>query len=413
MGWFGRLFRRDIEAKSWGEAERRMLADIFGTRESATGRTITWKTALDVTTVFRCVQVLADGVATVPIKLMREDPATGRRAVASDHPVSWLLSHQPNEWQNSVEFRETLMTHLALTQNAFVFINRLGNGRIAELLPVEPGKMRVRALAEGGAAYRIVMPDGTQQPVPSENVWHIRARSWDGIMGLESVRLARESIGLALATEEQHARLHRHGVQSSGVYSVEGTLNKEQYEALRQYVDKQVGGLSNAGKALILDRAAKWTPTTMTGVDSEHLATRRFQIEEICRAFGVLPIMVGHANEQSTFASAEQMFLAHAVHTVRPWHRRWEASAAKALLTEAEIRAGYYVKFFDGELLRGAAKDRAEYYAKALGSGGSDGWLSPNDVRGFEDLNPKEGGDDVPRRAAGAAPASPDPTPGD
>lgn len=407
MGWFGRLFGRNDEAKAWSDVERRILADIFGTRESITGRSVTWKTALDVTTVFRCVQVLADGVATVPIKLMREDPATGRRAEATDHPVSWLLSHRPNEWQSSVEFRETLMTHLALTQNAFAFVNRLSTGRIEELLPIEPQRMRVRPLPEGGAAYRVVLPDGTEQPVPASNIWHIRARSWDSVMGLEAVRLARESIGLALATEEQHARLHRNGVQTTGLYSVEGTLSKEQYEALRQFMDKQVGGLSNNGKALILDRAAKWTPVGMSGVDAEHLATRRFQIEELCRAFGVLPIMVGHANEQTTFASAEQMFLAHAVHTVRPWHRRWEASAAKALLTPQEIRQGYYVKFFDGELLRGAAKDRAEYYAKALGSGGSDGWLTPNDVRGFEDLDPIAGNDAIPRRANGSAPPAP------
>jgi len=405
MGWWHRLLGR--EQKAWGDAERRILADIFGSRESITGRNVTWKTALDVTTVFRCVQVLADGVATVPIKLMRQDPATGRRAEATDHPVSWVLSHQPNEWQNSVEFRETLMTHLALTQNAFAFVNRLSNGRIEEMLPIEPGRMRVRALREGGAAYRIVLPDGTEEAMPAANIWHIRARSWDSVMGLEAVRLARESIGLALATEEQHARLHRNGVQTTGLYAVEGTLSKEQYEALRQYVDKQAAGLSNSGKPLILDRSAKWTPTTMSGVDAEHLATRRFQIEELCRAFGVLPIMVGHANEQTTFASAEQMFLAHAVHTVRPWHRRWEASAAKALLSPSEIRQGYYVKFFDGELLRGAAKDRAEYYAKALGSGGSDGWLSPNDVRNFEDLDPQPGGDEIPRRATATPPAPP------
>lgn len=408
MNWLQRLFRRNGEAKAWSEAERSILRDLFGSRETASGRSVDWKAALEVATAARCIQVLADGVATVPVKLMRRDPATGRRQEAVDHPVSWVLSHAPNEWQTSVEFRETLMMHLGLTSNAYAFVNRLESGRIAELLPIVPTSMRVRRRTDGSASYAIVLDGGQEQPVPAQNLWHIRTRAWDSVMGMEAVKLMREALGLALSAEEQHARLHRNGMQPSGTYAVEGTLTKDQYDALRLYLEKQMAGTANTGKAMILDRAAKWYQHRMSGVDAEHLATRRFQIEEVCRGFGVMPIMVGHANEQTTFASAEQMFLAHAVHTIRPHHRRWEASAARALLTEAEIRAGYYVKFFDGELLRGAAKDRAEYYAKALGSGGSDGWLTPNDVRGFEDMDPVDDGDTLPRRAQTPAPGGPD-----
>lgn len=406
MGWWSRL--RGREEKAWGQTELDILRDMFGTRETIAGKNVTWRTALDVTTVLACVRVLADGVATIPLKLMRRDPVTGRRSEAADHPLSWLLSHRPNDWQTSVDFRDTLMMHLALCRNAFVVKVPAPDGRLLELLPVEPGLVKITAHRNGEPPSYTLRP-GNGQPdiaVPPGGMWHLRALAWDGVSGHEAVKAAREAIGLALATEEQHARLHRNGMQSPGVYSVDGALNATQYKDLRAYLDKHVAGLANAHKPLILDRNAKWTPLAPSGVDAEHLATRRHQIEEVCRALGVLPIMVGHANEQTTFASAEQMFLAHAVHTIRPWHRRWEASGAAALLTPAEIRAGYYLKFFDAELLRGAAKDRGEFYARALGAGGAPAWATPNDIRGWEDMDPIEGGDALPQPAGAAAPGS-------
>lgn len=402
MGWFARLIGR--EEKAWSETQLAILRDVYGTRETISGRSVTWRTALDVTTVFRCVQVLADGVATVPFKLLRRDPITGRRAEATDHPVSFLIAHRPNEWQTSVEFRETLMMHIALTHNGFVYLNRSVDGRVLEMLPVEPGIVKVTPREGMAPRYAIKRGPGlADMPVPDGAMWHLRAWSWDGVMGHEAIKAAREAIGLGLATEEQHSRLHRNGLQTSGTWSVDGVLNAKQHEDLQRFLDKHVAGIANAHKPLILDRKAQWQPQTMTGVDAEHLDTRRFQIEEICRAMGVLPIMVGHADKTATYASAEQMFLAHNVHSIRPYHRKWESSAAAALLTDAEVRAGYYFKFFDAELLRGAAKDRAEFYSKALGSGGAPAWLTPNDIRGFEDMDPIDGGDELPK-PPGAAP---------
>lgn len=403
MSLWSRLFRR--EEKAWSQTELAMIRDVFGTRETIAGRNVTWRTALDVTTALACTRVLADGVATVPLKLMHRDRETGKRREATEHPVSWLLSHRPNDWQTSVEFRDTLMMHLALCLNAFVVKVRAPDRRLLELMPVEPGRVKIQHRQDAPPSYSIKRDPGQADiPVPDGDMWHLRALAWDGVMGHEAVKAAREAIGLALATEEQHARMHRNGMQTPGVYSVDGTLNPQQYKDLRAYLDKHVAGLANAHKPLILDRNAKWTAQAPTGVDAQHLETRRFQIEEVCRAFGVLPIMVGHANEQTTFASAEQMFLAHAVHTIRPWHRRWESSGTTALLTEREIREGYYLKFFDAELLRGAAADRAEFYAKALGAGGAPAWLTPNDIRGFEDMDPIEGGDELPKPAGASAP---------
>lgn len=139
---------------------------------------------------------------------------------------------------------------------------------------------------------------------------------------------------------------------------------------------------------MILDRGAKWFPQMMTGIDAQQLETRKFQIEEVCRFFGVMPIMVGYSDKAPTYASAEQFFLSHVVHTLSPWYARVENSADLHLLTKKERASGLYFKFMAAGLLRGAAKDRADYYSKALGSGGSPAWMTQDEVRQLEELNP-------------------------
>ncbi len=384
MSWWARLFGR--ETKAAGDGILALLRDIYGSRASATGRRVTWKDALEVTTVLRCVSVIAEGVATVPLKIMRRTE-DGRTVPAVDHPLYDILMHQPNGWQNGVEFRETLIFHLALCNNGFVVPTRDARGKILELITFEPGKVRVDQSSDYSLSYELTAPNGAQIVLPQSQVWHLRGASWNSWFGMDPVRNAREAIGLALATEEAHARLYESGVRPSGAWAVDGTLNDAQHKSLTEWISKQYAGLANAGKPLLMDRGAKWYSHSMTGVDAQHVETRKLQIEEICRAFGVMPIMVGFNGNGSTYASAEQMFLAHAVHTLRPWHRRIEAAINTGLLTRQERADGYYAKFFDGELLRGAAKDRAEFYSRALGAGGSPAWLEINEVRGFEDMD--------------------------
>lgn len=405
MGLFARMLGR--EAKSTTTLD--LWRELFGGREAKTGQRITWKNALEVTTVLACTRRIADGLATVPLKVIRKDAATGARRPADDHPLFDVLHTQPNEWQDSLQFREQIAFHVVLCGNAYCFINRVG-GRIVELIPIEPGCVSVERAADYSLSYEVTAPSGQRQRFPAGAIWHIRGPSWNGWAGFEYVHLAREAIGLAVSTEEAHARLHKNGARPGGLYSVEGNLDENQHKRLRAWIEQNFSGGENAWKPMVLDRGAKWTPLGMTGVDAEHLATRRHQIEEICRAFGVMPIMVGYYDKAATYASSEQMFLAHAVHTVRPWHRRLEASMDRFLLTPRERAAGLYTKFFDGELLRGAAKDRAEFYAKALGAGGSPAWMEINEVREFEDMDPRPWGAGQPlppsaTQAAGNPPA--------
>ena len=207
--------------------------------------------------------------------------------------------------------------------------------------------------------------------------------------------------------------MHENGVSAPGVYSVEGKLDEKQCKDLRNFIKENYSG-ANKGLPMIVDRGAKWLPLAMSGVDAQHLETRRFQVEEVCRFMRVMPIMVGHADKSQTYASSEQQFLAHVVHTLSPWYARIEQSIAAQLLTERDERSGVYVKFLPAGLMRGAIKDQGDYFAKALGSGGAPAWMTQDEVRELLEMNPM-GGDaarlPIATNVPSPAPARDDPEP--
>lgn len=360
-----------------------LFRQIYGARETATGKTISAATAIEVSTVFACCRVIGEGIAQVPLKLMRESVDGKTRVPAKEHKLYEKLAFRPNSWQTSFEYREMLAWHVVLTGNHFSFINRVG-GNIVELFPFSPGQVKVIRESNGDLMYEVTADDGSTQIFPASAIWHVRGPSWNSWHGLEAVKLAREAIGLAMATEEAAGALHKNGVRPSGVYSVEGTLKDDQYKALSKWIDERVAGTENAGKALVLDRQAKWVSTQMTGIDAQTLEMRRFQIEEICRFARVMPIMVGYSDKASTYASSEQMFLAHVVHTLAPWYQRLEQSIDANLLTEKDRRDGLYSCFVEEGLLRGSTVDTKEAILGYVNGG----ILTPNEGRALLDKNP-------------------------
>jgi HK97 family phage portal protein len=399
---------------STGEAKmssRDLLRIMSRGSMSRAGERVTWERALQVTTMLACARVLADGVAQVPWKVHLGGPG---RMEARDHPLYDLLYRRPNAWQTSFEFRETLMFHTVLGGNAFLQKLRVGSARrLAALEPFEPGYMRVEQDENRRLRY-FHRPEGSgsEREYPAEDVWHVRGPSWNSWIGLDITRLAREAIGLSLATESAHADLHKGGARVSGIYTVKPQLTKEKFEQLAAWMDQYRAGGPREGETLLLDNEAKFEKTQMSGVDAEHLETRRYQVEEICRPVRVMPIMIGQSNTP-TYASAEQLFLAHVVHCLMPWYERLEQSADVNLLTTEERAAGLYTKFNPNALMRGAAKDRGDFYAKALGAGGTPAWMTQDEVRGLEELPPRGGPADELSRGAmnpgpGAAPEDED-----
>lgn len=383
MGLLSRAIERKADPLSvWAEMLR------AGTSSKA-GQTINLDTAFKVSVLFACLRVISQGIAQVPFKLFREVEADGLAKIvpAKDHPLYDLMTVAPNDWTTSYEFRETQAIHAALG-NSYAFLNRGTGGKVLETILLDPTKVKKEQLDDFSIVYKVTGKSGAVQKFPAEAIWHVKGPSWNGLIGMETLQVAREALGLAISTEETHASLHAKGVRTSGAYSVDGTLNPDQYRGLKAWIEKEYVGAENHGAPMILDRGAKWVSTVMSGLDAQHLETRKFQIEEVCRFFGVMPIMVGYSDKAATYASAEQMFLAHVVHTLSPWYTRIENSADLNLLTKRERKSGLYFKHMASGLLRGASKDRAEYYAKALGSGGGKPWMSQDEVRGLEEMNP-------------------------
>lgn len=366
-----------------------LFRDIYGARTTKAGITIGWKEALRCSTALACARVIANGIAQVPLKLYQEDES-GAKRIAREHPAYRVLHRKPNPWQTSFEFRELIALHLVLTGKAYCF-KTIVNGELRELIPLEPRNVMSKLETDGiTVTYQVTGTDGKTAVFNADQIWHLKGPSWTGWEGLDALDLAREAIGLTIATESSQSTLHAGGVRPSGVYSVEGSLTQDQYKALRKFLQDNYAG-ENSGLPMIVDRGAKWLSTAMSGVDAQHLETRRFQVEEVCRAMGVAPIMVFSSDKATTYASAEAMFQAHVVHTLAPWWERIEQSIDCNLLTREDDANGIYAKFVGNGLLRGSMKDRAEYFSKALGSGGSPAWMTADEVRSMEELNPMGG----------------------
>lgn len=385
MGFLRRVL--GLEQKEDVRTSLELFREIYGGgRDSMAGVVVNLQTALEAVTVLACARILAEGVAQVPMHLHQE--VSGRVRTATDHRLDGLLYRQPKRGQTAFEFRESLMFHLVLTGNAFVFVNRVGTRReVAELDLIEPGRVTVRKLLDGRVEYTVRGDDGRSQVFPRDSIWHLRGPSWNTWLGLDSTKLARNAIGLAVSLEQGQAEFQKNGARPSANYSVAERLSPERFEFLAKWLDRHVPGGDRYGKPVITDMGAKFTSMVMSAVDQQLIETRKHQIEEICRAFRIMPLMVGHPAEMAARAATESIFLQHVVHTLMPWYQRIEQSADVNLLTEEELAAGYRAKLNPNALMRGAAKDRAEYFAKALGTGGGKGWMTQNDVRELEDLD--------------------------
>jgi HK97 family phage portal protein len=276
--------------------------------------------------------------------------------------------------------------HAALTGTGLSIKVRGDNGRVRELIPVQPGRWDVRKVSRYEIRYRCYDEFGLIGEFAADDVFLLNNVQWDWLQSMDAVVLARQAIGLAMATEKSQSAMHENGLRPSGIYSVDGTLSKEQHEALTTWL-KAKTGVEKLGTPMVVDRNAKWVSTAQTGVDAQHVETRRLQIEEICRAYGVFPIMVGHSDKAATFASSEAFFAAHVKHTLAPWHKAWTQRFDEMLLDgSGPLFAEFDVRY----LMAGAMKDRAQW-ARTMAEMGI---YTRNEIRDEEGKDPLPGLDE-------------------
>ena len=391
MGIFSGLF------KSRDKPQNRTAGSnyAFFMGGTTSGKTVTERSAMQMTAVYSCVRILSEAVAGLPLHLYKYTDSGGK-AMALDHPLYHLLHDEPNPEMSSFVFRETLMTHLLLWGNAYAQIIRNGKNEVVALYPLMPNKMSVDRDENGKLYYtyyrgqdEAIKNKEFAVTLPPSDVLHIPGLGFDGLVGYSPIAMAKNAIGMAIACEEYGAKFFANGAAPGGVLEHPGTIKDPQ--RVRESWQSTFGGSGNANKIAVLEEGMKYTPIGISPEQAQFLETRKFQINEIARIFRVPPHMVGDL-EKSSFSNIEQQSLEFVKYTLDPWVIRWEQSIQRSLLSKDE-KAVYFVKFNLEGLLRGDYQSRMNGYA----IGRQNGWMSANDIRELENLDriPAEDGGDL------------------
>ena len=342
--------------------------------------------ALRLASVYACVRVLSETMASLPL-VVYQRRADGGKDKITDHWLYRLLANRPNRFQNPFEWREMLQGHLALRGNAYNQIITNAKGEVVELMPLHPDRIRLELLPSGEYRYRFTDRFGTESILPRGEVWHLRGLSSEGLMGMSPIELARESLGMALAAQDYGARFFANDAKPTGGWiEFPGSFKDSEAKKVFRESYQQAQSGANRGKVLVLENGMKFHEVGVTNKDAQFLELRKFQITDVARLFRVPPHMIGDL-DRATFSNIEQQSLEFVMHTMTPWAERWEASIESDLLLEGD---DIEVEFDFANLMRGDAASRASYYQ----SGIQNGWLTRNEARIAENLNPLEGLDE-------------------
>lgn len=390
------------------------LAELFGIASGRYEQTVTPSSAIQNTAVLACVRVLAESVASLPLKVYERTPS-GKRAAVS-HPLYTVLHERSNAEMSSFELRETLMAHVLLWGNAFCEIEMNQRADVLGLWPLRPDRVVVRRMDDGKLWYFVTLSDNKIVPLPAYRVLHVRGLSSNGVVGLSPIALARSAIGLSDAGQELGNRFFANNARPGGVLQHPAKLSPAAFERLRSSWEERHKGLDNLNRVAILEEGMQWKDVSMPLNDAQFLETRKFQVSEIARVFRVPLHMIGDL-EHATFSNIEHQAIEFVVHSLRPWLVRIEQAISRDLIGPVE-RGRLFAEFSVDGLLRGDTQSR--YSAYAIGR--QWGWLSRNDIRGYENLdNLGPDGDDYltpmnmtemgeePEPAPAAAPEPPKP----
>lgn len=387
--WIGVRGARDKPTNNYAGSA---LSFLFG--RSTSGKPVNERTAMQTTAVYACVRILSEAVASLPLNLYRYTD-NGKERVY-DHPLYHVLHDEPNEEMTSFVFRETLMSHLLIWGNAYAQIIRDGRGQVLALYPLLPDKMQVDR-AENGELYYIYSRNSEENPnfkdtgdiiLRKEEVLHIPGLGFDGLIGYSPIAMAKNAVGMTIACEEYGASFFANGATPGGVLEHPGVLKDP--AKVRDSWHSVYGGSKNAGKVAVLEEGMKYQQIGIPPEEAQFLETRKFQINEIARMYRIPPHMVGDL-EKSSFSNIEQQSLEFVKYTLDPWVCRWEQAMMKDLLLPQE-KKDYFIKLNVDGLLRGDYQSRMNGYSVAR----QNGWMSANDIRELEDMNPippEDGGD--------------------
>lgn len=357
-----------------------LLLQLFGQTPTLSGLNIGPETALKVPAVNSAVRVISESVAALPLHLYTRNGDVKERD--TKNPLYQLLHDQPNAWTSSFDFRLQGQVDVLLHGHAFGFVNRVG-GEVKEILRLSPSCTSVKIdPSSGEPSYEVTEAGGGKRTLRYDEVIHVRA-----LNGVAPIVHAREAIALAKALEGHAAKLMGNAGRPSGVLKFKGSkLTSTQLDRIRtQWQASHTGDA--AGGTAIFDSDTEFNPLTFSSVDLQFLELRKFQIEEISRAFRVPPHLLSELG-RATWGNATEMGQSFLDYCLLPWLLQWQGALTRALLSP-EQRATSYIEFDPSALTRANLTARTESYSKAVGGP----WLTPNEARSLENRGPIDGGD--------------------
>jgi HK97 family phage portal protein len=340
---------------------------------------VTPRSAESVSAVYACVSAVSETIASLPLILYRRTDDDGRDR-AKDHPLYKVLHDQPNGLQTALEFREQMQASVLLRGNAYAEVIRGYDGQVRELRPLHADRVQVLMLDTGRLVYEHFDGKGQKRRLLQEEVFHLRHRTDNGVLGVSPISASREVVELAIAEREHGNATFANGTKLSGVLKFPNVLNAEQRRNLATSWQSQYAGAGNAGRTPILEAGVEYQPLSMTLEDAEWIQARQFSVEEVCRLFRVPPTVVGdlrHGNYSNSVEMARQFVTL----TLRRHLAMWEQGIARCLLTDAGRRT-YFAEHSVEGLLRGDSLARAQFYERAI----ADGWMDADEVRRLENM---------------------------
>ena len=390
MSLWGRLKLKAVTtiASGIGLTDPR-LYQYFGAGPSFAGETVSVEGSLNIDTVWACVRLIASTISTLPMHVFQKLP-DGRGEQVRDVPLYYLLHDQPNADMSAATFWTAMTACLLLWGNGYAYVDRRKDGSVISLTPLLPNRVSIRVEKDGSLTYAYA--DGQRREDFTERqIFHIRGFSLDGRIGMSPISQARETLGIAVAAEKSAGSFFRNGMRPSMVLKAPVFLSDTQRERFGpDWMEKFTGSI-NAGRVPLLEGGWGLDQITMKPEDAQLLATRAWSVEQICRWYGVAPVMVGHMENTTAWGTGlEQMNLWFLTYGLRPILRSIEQEITRAVMTPAQ-RIAYYCEFNVDGLLRTDSLGRANVMKIMVDSGIN----TANEMRAKNNDPPLDGGDDL------------------
>lgn len=355
------------------------------------------ETAMKLAAVYACIYVISSNIAQMPLHVMRK--TNNKVEAARDHGVFYLLHDEPNMWQTSYKWRELKQRHILGWGNGYTWVKRSRRGEVSGLECCMPWETTL--LNTGGRyTYGVYNEEGAFAVNPDDMV-HIRALGNNQKMGLSPIMQHAETIGMGMSGQAYTSSFFNGNARPAGIISVKNQLNDESWGRLKSMWQKATAALrSQENKTMLLPAELDYKALTVSPVDAQIIDMSKLNRSMIAGIFNVPAHMINDL-EKATFSNITQQAIQFVRYTIMPWVTNWEQELNRRLFTRAELAAGYYVRFNLTGLLRGTPQERAQFYHFAI----TDGWMSRNEARAFEDMNPVDGLDEMLVSVNAAKPA--------